>query len=223
MIITTIIFDLDGTLLDTVQDVHFCSNAALREMGLPPISLAQAKRSIGPGSDTFSRITLGEEHMHRFGEFIKIYRKYYRDKCIDKTRPFPGIIEVLQQLQDTNLLVATNKPLKYTNVILENLQLMHYFKSVLGPEDVAHPKPEPDMILLGLQRVGDIPERTLMVGDTDNDIAAARAANVISCAACWGYGDAESLKNAKPDFFSETPASLLDIIINERTQRQASL
>ena len=91
----TLIFDLDGTLIDTARDVQHCSNITLERMGIRTITLAQAKLSIGPGSDNFARITLGEDNGYRFEEFIQLYRSIYKDKCLDFSKPFPGIVDVL--------------------------------------------------------------------------------------------------------------------------------
>lgn len=210
--IDTIIFDLDGTLLDTAGDVHRCSNMALERMGIRTITLKEAKLSIGPGSDNFARITLGEDNAHRFTEFITIFRELYRDRCLDTTRPFPGIVELLKELGDRHLLVATNKPTIYSRHILEGLSLLDYFKAVLGPEDVLHIKPHPEMITLGVARGGGDGEATIVVGDTDNDIRAAQNAGVRACAVTWGYGPLPVLEKHRPDYIINEPSELLGIV-----------
>ncbi|MBC7187761.1 MAG: HAD-IA family hydrolase [Calditrichaeota bacterium] len=212
---TTIVFDLDGTLLDTAPDVHLCSNLALRAMGLPEISLAQARASIGPGPDNFARVTLGEENMHRFGEFIGLFRQLYSDRCLISTRPFPGIMDLLQGLQGYRLVVATNKPGPYTKRILAGLNMEPYFDAVICPEEVTHLKPHPEMILTAMARTGATPETTLVVGDTDNDIHAGKAAGARTCAVTWGYGPRATLESLRPDFVITRPAELFSIL-NEK-------
>ena len=208
----TIIFDLDGTLIDTARDVQHCSNITLKRMGIRTITLAQAKLSIGPGSDNFARITLGEENGHRFEEFIQLYRSIYKDKCLDNSKPFPGIVDVLKCLKGKKLLVATNKPTIYTIKILHGLNLLDYFEFVLGPEDVLHQKPYPDMIDLGIRRVGGKTSTTIMIGDTDNDIKAAQRAGVATCAVTWGYGPMDILKQLQPDYLINRTSQILEIV-----------
>jgi len=208
----TIIFDLDGTLLDTAKDVQKCSNIALKRMGLRTLSFEEAKLSIGPGADNFARVTLGEDNVHRFNEFIRVYRDIYQYECLEYTKPFPGIIELLEQLQNRRLLIATNKPTIYSNHILKGLHILDYFEMVIGPEDVEHLKPYPDMIEIGIQRAGGSTESTIMVGDTDNDILAAQAAGVEICAVAWGYGPMEILQECNPNYIVKTTDELYSIL-----------
>ena len=211
----TVIFDLDGTLIDTARDVHACSNITLERMGIRTISLEEAKLSIGPGSDNFARITLGERDMFRFEEFITLYREIYQHKCLVHSKPFPGIVDVLDKLNNRNLLVATNKPLVYSEKILAELDVLRYFRSVLGPEDVRHQKPYPDMVELGIRRVNGSAATTLMIGDTDNDIEAAKRAGVHTCAVTWGYGPLEVLEKLNPDYIINN-ADEIPAIVNGR-------
>lgn len=212
MAFTTIVFDLDGTLLDTAPDVHLCSNLALRAMGLPEISLAQARASIGPGPDNFARVTLGEQHMHRFGEFIALFRQLYQERCLIQTRPFSGVVELLERLQGYQLAIATNKPGLYTRRILAGLALARYFAVVICPEEVAHLKPHPEMILTAMARTRATASTTLVVGDTDNDIHAGKAAGARTCAVTWGYGPRATLEALLPDFVIAKPAELLELL-----------
>ncbi len=212
MALRTIVFDLDGTLLDTAPDVHLCSNLALRAMGLPEISLAQARASIGPGPDNFARVTLGDRHVHRFGEFIALFRQLYQERCLIQTRPFPGVVEMLERLEGYQLAIATNKPASYTGRILAGLELERYFSVVICPEDVAHLKPHPEMIVAAMARTGATAATTLVVGDTDNDICAGRAAGARTCAVTWGYGPRAALEPLRPDFIISKPAELLELL-----------
>ena len=110
------------------------------------------------------------------------------------------------------MLVATNKPTAYTNHILKGLGLFQRFLSVIGPEDVAHLKPHPDMIQLGIKRAKGKVDSTLVVGDTDNDINAAKRAGAKVCAVAWGYGPTDILERQKPDFMIGQPHELLDVV-----------
>jgi phosphoglycolate phosphatase len=208
----TIIFDLDGTLLDTARDVQKCSNIVLKQMGLRTLSLEDAKLSIGPGADNFAKVTLGENNVHRFKEFIRKYRDIYQHECLEYTKPFPGVLELLERLHDKHLLVATNKPTIYSNHILSELRILEYFDMVIGPGDVERPKPYPDMIELGIRRSAGAAESTVMVGDTDNDILAAQAAGVEVCAVAWGYGPLEILHKFNPNYIVNNANELYKVL-----------
>jgi len=181
-------------------------------MGLPEISLEQARASIGPGPDNFARVTLGEHNVHRFSEFIALFRELYQDRCLLHTKPFPGIRELLERLQGYKLAIATNKPGPYTKRILAGLDLARYFAVVICPEEVAHLKPHPEMILAAMARTGGTAATTLVVGDTDNDIRAGKAAGACTCAVTWGYGPRVTLEPLQPDFFIAEPEDLIALL-----------
>jgi phosphoglycolate phosphatase len=185
--IRLIIFDLDGTLLDTVLDVHNSINYALSEMGLAGIPLTRTRSAVGPGNEEFARIALGEENLHRMREFFSIYRPHYAGNCLENTRPFPGIMELLEKTGNYKRAVATNKPLEGSLPILNRLDLAGFFDAIVGPELVDRVKPAPDMIHYCLDRLGVPASQALVLGDTANDIRAANSAGTVSCLAGWGY------------------------------------
>jgi len=208
----TIIFDLDGTLADTAEDVRYCANITLREMGLSEINLEQAKRAIGPGPDNFARITLPLDRQDLYPEFIQRFRAYYAQHYLRQTRLFPGVPELLERLNGHKLVVATNKPLGFSRQILTGLGILQRFQLVIGPEEVTQLKPHPEMIEKAIERVGGTKEKTLMVGDTDNDVRSAKAAGVKICAVTYGYSPAEVLRQEKPDYMIDHPRQLLSIL-----------
>jgi len=212
----TIIFDLDGTLVDTAPDVRDCANRVLAEMGLPRVSLAKARHSVGPGSMGFTRVILPPTHWDRSEEFIQRFQQLYKDRLLVKTRLFPYVESLLEALSDRQLIIATNKRKIFTLPILEGLGIRHYFREVIGPEDVNHNKPQPDMILQALMLTQTPKEQTLMVGDTENDILSAHAAGIKVCAVSWGYAPKSLLKRMKPDFIIDQPLHLIPIAKDER-------
>ena len=216
-----IIFDLDGTLVDTAPDVYLSINLALAQMQLPAISEAQAKSAIGPGPEHFARIVLGENNTERLASFYELFRPIYYEKCVDSSRPFSGIPELLAQLDGHKMAVASNKRLSFNQRILKELELASYFELVVDPEVVGKSKPAPEMIEYVLKHFGVPAERALMVGDTDNDLLAARAAGVKSCGIGWGYAPLQELLSLNPDYHIERPLELLGIVgQNGRLTRQ---
>ncbi len=210
--IKLIIFDLDGTLVNTVQDVHDSVNLTLKEMGLPKVTLEQTKKAVGPGPAFFSKIILGEDNTHRFDEYRDIFRPIYHERCLFKTKPFPGITELLKKLKDYKLAVATNKPSNSTNLILEGLNLNGYFHLIVGADYVEHTKPHPDMIFYTCSKLGVPPQETMIIGDTDNDILAANSAGAYSCLAGWGYSSEKENLAIISDFSIEQPLDALKIL-----------
>ncbi len=207
-----IIFDLDGTLCDSIPDIHSSINYSLEQMDLTLVSENQVKKAIGPGPDVFSRIILGEDHLTRFDEFRVIFKPYYVARCTDKSKPFDGIFELLEQLSQFKLSVATNKGYTVTHTMLRDLDLLPYFDFVATRDCVERPKPEPDMILHTCAKLNVPVERTLLIGDTDNDILAAERAGVFSCVALWGYSDHFDELKKIADFSAASPKECLNII-----------
>ncbi|MBN1543818.1 HAD-IA family hydrolase [candidate division KSB1 bacterium] len=206
------IFDLDGTLLDTAPDVHHSINLALSRLGLPLISLEKTKKAIGPaGADNFSRHTLGENAKHRIDELLAVFRTIYWDNCCRMTRPFPGIADLLEEMDGLKRVVASNKSLPYTERILDCLGIKEKFDLILGPENVASPKPKPDMLHAALAHFSLRPHQALMIGDTDNDLLAAKAAGIPDCGVLWGYSAAETLNQLQPVFLINKPLEVLKL------------
>jgi 2-phosphoglycolate phosphatase len=212
----TLIFDLDGTLIDSAPDVHFSVNCALKEMAAPLISRDEIKRAIGPGQDGFLKVIFPEVQKPDIHQFISIFRKYYWDHCLDQTALFPGIQTLLSTLSDTQFAIASNKPKAFIERITTGLNVLDRFGCVVGPEDVEHVKPDPEMVVKVLELCKCKPDRALLIGDTDRDIMAGRAAGVRVCGVKYGYGDIHEIELQKPDFLIDHAEELLDIVGNHR-------
>jgi len=217
----TIIFDLDGTLADTAPDVMVAINHALNKMKARPVSLDQVKRAIGPGKEEFIQTVLPDARKSEKEKFLASFRAFYWDHCLSQTALYPQMEEVLNKLQGRALAVASNKPRFFTEKILKGLGVLDLFHGVVGPEDVTHAKPHPEMIVALLKRLEKKPSRTLLVGDTDKDMLAGRGAGVRLCAVRYGYGRSEDLIPQRPDFLIDYPGELLDIIDNNFTSFSA--
>lgn len=208
------IFDLDGTLADTAKDVHYSMNQLRRQMDLPPISVEEAKKSIGPGPDRFVKLLTPNPEKKNLKKLIKKFRQIYEAHLLDQTKLFTGMETVLKALHDSGLtnIVVTNKPGKYSRKILDGLGVLHYFISVLGPEDVTHQKPAPEPILKALELAQVQPDEAIMIGDTVYDLQSAKAANVDICAVAYGYTPADELNSLKPNYFVREPKDILKVI-----------
>jgi len=209
-----VIFDLDGTLCDTAMDVHTSINETLSLMKLPNIDISQSRRAIGPGPMDFAHIVLGD-HVERLPEFRKIFAPIYYENCTNETKPFDGIVNILEKLKPhTKLVVGTNKAERGALRTLKGTNLYKYFDAIVTRDMVKNPKPAPDMLYHICYNYTIPCERAIMIGDTDNDILSANAAGVAGCLALWGYSDHfESLKKIATHAINH-PNELLSIIEN---------
>ncbi len=174
------VFDLDGTLADTRHDIARALLHVIEQQGLPTPSLATAIASIGWGAPALVRKALGPEHEHRANAILPLFRRRYREHLVVETTVYPGIERLLADLRSggTRLAVATNKPSELTVALLERLELAPLFDHAVAPEDVARPKPAPDMLELLLQRTGVTADDAVMVGDMETDVDSAHAAGM---------------------------------------------
>jgi phosphoglycolate phosphatase len=208
----TIIFDLDGTLADTLPDVAHSINGARERMGFGPIPESQVRLAVGPGREEFIQIIFPEVDCPDDKAFLSNFRDIYWHRCLQTTKLFPGMEDVLIKLDGLNLAVATNKPMRFSEKILRGLGIWDRLKLALGPEDVKHAKPHPEMIVKAMEMLKTKPGKTLFVGDTDKDVLAGRGAGVDVCGVTYGYGDQAVLKQNHPDYLVATPDALLAII-----------
>ncbi len=221
-----VIFDLDGTLLNTAPDIERCVNLAMKDYGLPAMSRERVLEIIGPGGRAFQDALVPDPKLkHKAEEIVQTYREYYTKSNTLLTRPYDGVVDVLNALRDTGvpMYVASNKPQVQCIQILQALKLDHYFRAIYGPEATPHPKPEPNVLHLIMEQTGAMPERTVMVGDTNNDMAAGHAAGVTTVFVSWGYIPESAIPPELIDVVIDTPAELLDLDIAElRRKRDAA-
>jgi len=209
--LSLIIFDLDGTLIDSRRDIADCVNWTLQEMDLDPIPHEHIYQYVGHGVRTLIEGAVGEAHGHDYDSAMKIFDRHYTAHLLDHTRLYPGMAEVLQQWQHTPMAVITNKPQRYTDPIIDGLKLRKCFAAVLGREACPEMKPHPQPILHLMEQIGAAEKQTLIIGDTEVDIEAGRRAGIKTCGVLFGFGRAEKVKAAEPDYLVNRPEDLLDL------------
>ena len=205
-----LLFDFDGTLIDSKVDIATSVNLTLRDLGLAERTPEEIFGFVGDGVKRLLRLSVGEENLAQYEEALRIFRLHYLTHCLDTTRFYPGIGAVLQHFHPVHKAVVTNKSLEYTVKILEGLQVAELFTAIESPEDSSELKPDPGMLLRALDKVGVSPDRAIMVGDSTNDVRAARAANMKVCAVGYGYGHREKVMALDPDYYCEKPEDLID-------------
>ncbi len=199
-----ILFDLDGTLVDSAFDLYRAMNLSLKELNLPTVTEQQVRVWIGKGTSLFCDSTLkyikGEVdpalHQQLLDTFLKIYNA---DPCVD-TQPFAGIIEFLQWgiANNKKLICVTNKPEQPARKILEVLKMDQYFIDVIGGDRFDKRKPDPIQLNYCIEHFQTTAEKTLMMGDSSNDVEAARRAGIDCIVVSYGYNHGEDIHLCQP-------------------------
>jgi phosphoglycolate phosphatase len=188
-----IIFDLDGTLVDSFPGIHHSLTRAMEGTGVPPWPLAKTRQTVGHGVEHLVETAVGAEKKK---EALRIFQADYRFTCTTKTFLLPGVAKGLRDLRTAGILlaVATNKPLRFTRLILEHLRISTYFAAVMGPDKVGHPKPHPDMIRTLLKELKLKRNQCLYVGDMPLDEETASRAGVDCLLVATGVTPCAALK-----------------------------
>jgi len=207
-----IIFDLDGTLVDASPDLHTAVNETLAERHLPPRSLAEIHRFIGDGARELMLRALPDGQRDLVDELMPRYLEHYAAHIFDKTYAYPGVDQALTALSAKIKAVCSNKPERFTRQILDALGWSHHFGCVLGGDSLPVKKPDPRMLTAVCDAVHIPAERTVMVGDGPQDIAAAHAAGMACISVTWGFTPAEVLRQHGPDQLARSPAELVELI-----------
>jgi phosphoglycolate phosphatase len=197
------IVDLDGTLVDTVGDFEVALVRALADLGWPPVSREFISRTIGKGSEHLLTRTLVEvgAPADLYEQAWQRYQHHYLQINGQHSAVFDGAIEGLRMLRGRGMRLAclTNKPGAFARPLLASKGLDGYFDHVFGGDAFAHKKPHPLPLLKACEALGSMPAHTLMVGDSSNDAAAARAAGCPVVLVSYGYNHGEPVSAAAPD------------------------
>lgn len=206
--VRALIFDLDGTLIDSKLDLALSVNAALAELGRRPLPHEQIFGYVGQGAPMLIRRALGdaasEENCQRALDF---FLTYYRAHMLDNTVTYPGVREGLRQLARFPMAVLTNKPVRFSGQILAGLGIADYFRYVYGGNSFERKKPDPMGVQILLRDFGVAPREALLVGDSEIDVQTARNADAWVCGVTYGLGSAR-LAEFPPDILIDTLAEL---------------
>jgi len=196
-----VVFDLDGTLVDSIRDIAEAVRETLREVapGTPPLAERQIHGFVGDGARVLIARSLAAAGVEaRVEDVLPRYLDAYRRRLLDTTVLYPGVLEALDALQDRTLCVLTNKPGDLSRALLEGLRAAHRFTRIWGTGDVPAPKPDPEGLRRLMEDAGARPEETAMVGDSPVDVATGRAASAFTVGVTFGF-DPEGVARAAPD------------------------
>lgn len=194
----TVLFDLDGTLLDTLEDILDAANHTLREMGYPERTLAEMRRFVGNGAEMQMRRALGEGADEKtVRRALALYKPYYAVHCQIKTKPYAGVLALLEQLKEEKrrIAVVSNKP----DEAVRPLAAQHFgalVDTAMGETAQRRRKPAPDMVNDAIAALGADKRRAVYVGDSEVDIETAKNAGIACISVCWGFRDREQLEAA---------------------------
>jgi phosphoglycolate phosphatase len=203
--VRVLIFDLDGTLIDSKVDLALSVNAMLEHMGRAPLPHERIYSYVGNGAPLLVRRALGEGATDAEAETGHAYfLAYYKEHMLDNTVPYPGVREGLDVLSRHHpMAVLTNKPVRFSTWILEGLGLLRHFKYVYGGNSFEKKKPDPIGVEVLLRDFQAAPQQAMMVGDSDVDVRTARNSGIWACGVSYGLG-AEGMRAHPPDIMLDS-------------------
>jgi len=214
-----LLFDLDGTLIDSLGDLAATINLMLRDVGRPPITREQVGAFIGHGIPTTVHRALVATHpnqeppdaeLHQLA--IATVHRHYADEMLKTTRLFPGVVETLEHFHDKRLAVVTSKEVHFTHLMLDHFGIAKYFDAIVGGDTTPARKPDPRPVLEALRLLQGSADAAVMIGDSESDVLAGRNAGTKTCAVTFGYRSAEQLRLTEPDVLIDRFEQLQEVI-----------
>jgi phosphoglycolate phosphatase len=210
-----IIFDLDGTLLDTIEDIGESMNEVLETLGYPKYKIQEYKLKVGGGFRGLAINCLPKNaDEETISKTIKLFSKIYDKNYLDKTKPYDGINELLDELMNRDILLAinSNKIDEYTNMLVNKFFSKIAFKKVSGEREGVPKKPDPYTTLEIISEMGISKDKVLFIGDTKTDIETANNAGIDSVGVLWGFRDREELNKYGATYIVEKPEEILRLL-----------
>lgn len=207
-----LIFDLDGTLIDSRLDLAHAVNATRAHMGMAPLEFERVYSYVGNGAPVLIRRALGEQATEaEVEEGLEFFLEYYHEHALDCTKLYPGVKESLERLAAAGkrMAVLTNKPVRMSNAIVAGLGIAGHFFQVYGGNSFDFKKPNPIGVATLMRETGIGPDRTVMVGDSAVDVNTAINAGVRSCGVTYGF-QPETLLEPKPDLLVDRMEQLVE-------------
>jgi len=211
-----VIFDLDGTLIDSIKDIALSTNQILEELGYKQHPLDAYINFVGDGALTLLKNSLPTDvDEPTLEKALVLFKKFYGDRIHANTQPYEGIIEMLDLLKETELklCVLSNKPHTFTVEFIKYFFNKYPFLEIHGQKDDVPKKPDPKGALNIAEALGLNTNEIVFVGDTPTDINTAKNAGMISIGVSWGYRSVEELINADANMIAQTPKHLTQILL----------
>lgn len=213
----TLIFDLDGTLIDSLTDIAEAANRALTLLDFPPHPADAYRFFVGDGLAVLAeRIVPVGTSRDLAGQVAEQFKIFYEQSWDKTTRPYSGIVEMLEffKEQPTHLTVLSNKPDEFTQIYVTRFFPDIPFEIVFGKRDSVPKKPAPDAALDIARKLSTDPEQCLFIGDTNVDIRTGQAAGMMTMGVTWGFRGRHELEQSGADFIIDTPRQLIDHVFS---------
>ena len=207
-----IIYDLDGTLVDTREDIARAANHMLSQMALPELPAGEIAGYVGRGVFALISNCLKSTDPKKVEKATRIYRDHYAKHMLDHSRVYPGAVETLDYFKDRHQMVLTNKPNPYSFDLLKALGVGDYFFDVVAGDEVYPKKPDPAAVFAMLKKFNLTPEQALFIGDSLVDIETARHAKIEVVVLTHGFSGLNELQSASPEGIAANFPELLDFI-----------
>ncbi len=211
----TILFDLDGTLIDSVVDIAASVNHVRTKMAMTSLSIDVVGTYVGDGVHALMERSLNTQDEGLVNKAIELWKPHYAVHCLDHTRLYPGVLKILKALSSRgiSLGVVSNKPAALSEKILAGLGVRSLFSVVVGGDTVGERKPHPLPLEFAVEQTKIHTGQILVVGDSPNDILGAQRAGYSSCGVLWGLSVEETIRAAHPDYLAKTPRDVQKIIL----------
>lgn len=211
--ITLFIFDLDGTLIDSKRDIASSVHYTMKILGLSPISDEVIYSFVGNGVTPLIQQSVETAGAVDLQKALAIFKEHYQAHCLDTTRPFPGVLEVIRHFEKTPKVVITNKSQGFSETILKGLGLTDSFLGIYGGDTNFPKKPDPALVHHLLQSTGAKPESAVIVGDSRVDVQTGKNVGILTCGVTWGFRPREELVESRPDYLIDQPGELLGLFV----------
>ena len=204
----TLLFDLDGTLLDTLTDLTASVNYALGKAGLPPRTSDEVRSFLGDGYVVLMERACGE-HKEKAAQTLAHFTEYYAEHLEDNTKPYPGVVDALRVLAEKGrkMAIVSNKGYDAVQVLCSRF-FAPYVTEYYGVREDLRKKPAPDMLIAAMEKLGSEKSDCVMIGDGEPDIAMARAAGIDAVSVLWGFRTRTQLESAGGSVFIERTSQL---------------
>lgn len=212
-----VIFDLDGTLSDSIASIKYCGDRALKPFGYGPFPESDYKYFVGDGAANLIKRALragGDEELVHFEEAFALYKEYFAADCMYQVKPYDGIPELLAALKEKGMKIAvlSNKPHDQTIDVIETLFGKGYFDMVQGQKDGLPIKPDPSGVFAILRQLDLTVNDILYLGDTATDMKTGKSAGAFTVGALWGFRDRKELEEGRADAIIAHPLELLKLV-----------
>lgn len=210
--IDLIIFDLDGTLVDSRDDIANAVNFTLKKIGLKEKSISEISSYIGTGVEGLIRKSLGNKEEVLLKKALSAFEEYYKKHSTDNSVLYPNVKEILEYFKGKKKVIVTNRNYEFALLTLKTLGIYDYFEDIVGGDDIGCMKPSSCPLDMSMHRLSANKEEAIIVGDMDLDIVAGKRAGIITCGVTYGIGKKEDIIKAKPDFIIDDIMNLKNLI-----------